>query len=113
MSEEITSDPTNHAPESAPDVKVRPRAAARLAAPAEDLSEEVARSVRREPGEQVTCRRVGDHHYRCNFWSLRNTAAYDNPSMLGSLVTTSRISRSQFLHVTRSGGHLKIRVDTR
>ena len=86
---------------------------ARPAAPAEDLSEEVARSVPREPGEQVTCRRVGDHHYRCNFWSLRNTAPYDNPSMLGSLVTTSRISRSEFLHVIRSGRELKIRVDTR
>ena len=113
MSDEITRDPADDAAESAPDVKVKIRGAARAAAPAEDLSEEVARAVAREPGEQVTCRRVGDHHYRCNFWSLRSIAAYDNPSMLGSLVTTSRISRSQFLHVTRSGGDLKIRVDTR
>jgi hypothetical protein len=69
--------------------------------------------VARAPGEQVTCRRVAEHHYRCNWWTLRDTAAYDNPSMLGSLVTTSRISRSQYLHVTKTAEGLSIRVDTR
>ena len=113
MSNEIAGEHADDAAERAAEVKVKSRGAAKIGALVEDLSEEVARTVPRAPGEQVTCRRVGDHHYRCNFWSLRNTAAYDNPSMLGSLVTTSHISRSQFLHVTRSGRDLKIRVDTR
>jgi hypothetical protein len=78
-----------------------------------DLSAEIARAVERRPGEQVTCRRVGDHHYRCNWWTLQNTAAFDNPGMKGALVLTSRISQSEFLHVTRAGVRLKIRVDTR
>ena len=80
---------------------------------AADLSEEIARAVTRSHGERVTCRRVGDHHYRCNWWTPQSTAAYDNPAMEGSLVMTSRISQSQFLHVTKSGRELKIRVDTR
>jgi hypothetical protein len=87
----------------------------------EDLSSQIARTVTRSPGEQVTCRRVGDHHYRCNWWVLENTRAYDNPAMLGSLVTTSRIGRSEFLHVvrtrssgeTRTGGGLRIDVISR
>ena len=78
-----------------------------------DLSVEIARAVARRPGEQVTCRRVGEHHYRCNWWTLQNTATYDNPGMKGSLVLTSQISQSEFLHVTRAGARLKIRVDTR
>src|SRR5688572_883705 len=79
----------------------------------EDLSKELARSLDRAPLEQVTCRRVGDHHYRCNWWTPQATAGYDNPSMLGSLVTTSRISRSQFVHATRTGGKLTVKVITR
>jgi hypothetical protein len=91
----------------------RRAAAATATAEPSDLSEEVVRSVERRPGEQVTCRRVGEHHYRCNWWTLQSTAAHDNPGMKGPLVSTSRISQSEFLHVTRAGARLKIRVDTR
>jgi len=79
----------------------------------EDISKDLARTLKREPLEQITCRRVGDHHYRCNWWTPQDTNAYDNPSMLGSLVTTSRITRSQFVHATRTGGKLTIKVMTR
>ena len=75
-----------------------------------DLSEDIARGIARNPWEQVTCRRVSANYYRCNWWSLRNTSAYDNPHMLGSLVTTSRICRSQFLRVVKSGEELSITV---
>ena len=81
--------------------------------PPDDLSAEIALAVARRPGEQVTCRRVGDHHYRCNWWTLQSTAMYDNPEMKGALVTTSEISQSEFLHVTRAGRQLQIRVETR
>jgi hypothetical protein len=79
----------------------------------EDLSKELSRTLKREPLEQITCRRVGDHHYRCNWWTPQDTTAFDNPSMLGSLVTTSRISKSQFVHATRTGGKLTVKVMTR
>ena len=79
----------------------------------EDLSKEIARSLPRNAMEQVTCRRVGDHHYRCNWWTPQETTSYDNPSMLGSLVTTSRISKSQFLDATKIGGKLTVKVITR
>ena len=87
--------------------------AAAAAAPDEDLSQEIARAVAREAHEQVTCRRVNRHYYRCNWWSLQDTKAYDNPAMTGSLVTTSRISSSQFLHAEKVAGELKIRIETR
>jgi hypothetical protein len=82
-------------------------------AASEDLAKDLARTLARAPLEQVTCRRVGDHHYRCNWWTPQETVGYDNPSMLGSLVTTSRISKSQFLHATRVAGKLTVKVITR
>jgi len=76
----------------------------------EDLAQEIACSIARNAREQVTCRRVNENHYRCNWWSQQDAHAYDNPGMTGMLVTTSRISRSQFLYVTKTGVDLKIRV---
>ena len=112
MSNEITSD-ENELPVTGFAAHRPPRGPGAVAVPPADLSEEVARAVVRRPGEQVTCRRVGDHHYRCNWWVPESTAGYDNPSMKASLVTTSRIGLSQFLHVTKAGRALQIRVDTR
>jgi hypothetical protein len=79
----------------------------------EDLASEIARSIPRKPREQVTCRRVTKNNYRCNWWTLENTAPYDNPGMAGLLVTTSRICQSEFLHAVKVGGDLKIEVVTR
>jgi len=75
-----------------------------------DLSSEIARSVARNPREQVTCRRVAPNHYRCNWWAPQKTSEYDNPAMAGMLVTTSRICRSRFLRVIKSGERLAITV---
>ena len=77
---------------------------------ADDLSQEIAQTVRRNAREQVTCRRVNNQYYRCNWWTLQDTVAYDNPGMSGLMVTTSRICHSQFLHVTKDSSGLKIRV---
>ena len=77
-----------------------------------DLSAEIAQSVARNPGEQVTCRRVAPNHYRCNWWKLQNTGGYDNPAMVGMLVTTSRICQSRFLRATKSGQQLSITIIT-
>ena len=79
----------------------------------EDLAPQIARSIAKKAGEQVTCRRVTRHHYRCNWWAMENTSAYDNPGMNGLMVTTSRICQSQFIHAEKVGGSLKIRVVTR
>ena len=74
----------------------------------EDLSAEIARTVPRSAREQVTCRRISNNHYRCNWWTPEGTGDYDNPQMQGLLVTTNRITKSQFLRVTRSAGELKM-----
>ena len=75
-----------------------------------DLSNAIAKTVPRNAREQVTCRRISQNHYRCNWWTLQDTAGYDNPGMKGMTVTTSRISQSQFLHVTKGREGLNIRV---
>jgi hypothetical protein len=71
---------------------------------AEDLSEEISRSVEKEPGDEVRCTRVLDDSYRCNWWSQH----HDNPGTFGLFVTTHRVRKSCFLHVTRHATGLVI-----
>ena len=73
----------------------------------EDLSAQIVREIERMPGDQVTCRRIYGDNYRCNWWQSKNTAPYDNPGMLGLLVTTFRIRKSQFVRVTRGAAGLQ------
>ena len=75
-----------------------------------DLSSAIANTVPRKAREQVTWKRITKSHYRCNWWTLQDTAGYDNPGMQGLTVTTRRISQSQFLHVTKGTDGLTIRV---
>jgi hypothetical protein len=75
----------------------------------EDLSDEIIRSVEKNPGDLVRCTRVSVDGYRCNWWAPQATAGYDNPRMTGLLVTTHRVRRSRFLRVTKDQGHLVIR----
>ena len=82
----------------------------RPAATEVDLSAEIVRSVTRNPGEQVTCRRVAPNHYRCNWWAQEGTGAYDDPAMAGLLVTTSRICRSRFLRAVKADNRLSITI---
>ena len=74
----------------------------------EDLSEELARSVDKEPGDQVRCTLVGNGNYRCNWWAAQNKSGYDNPGMGGLLVTTHRVRKSRLLRVSRTGGRLVV-----
>jgi hypothetical protein len=74
-----------------------------------DLSEEIARTIERQPGDQVRCTRVTADTYRCNWWAPESKGGYDNPSMGGLLVTTHRVRKSQYLHVTQEGTALLIR----
>jgi hypothetical protein len=85
--------------------------ASKAAAPAvrpEDLSAEILKTVERAPGDRVTCRHIVGDHYRCNWWGQQNTDAYDNPAMLGLMVTTHRVRKSAFLKVTRTPEGLSI-----
>jgi hypothetical protein len=75
-----------------------------------DLSDEIIRTIKRRVGERVTCTRVAQNYYRCNWWSPRSKADYDNPEMPGSLATTGRICRSQFLRAEMLGERLDISV---
>src|SRR4051812_47804007 len=74
----------------------------------EDLSAEIMKTVERAPGDRVTCRHIVGDHYRCNWWGQLSTAEYDNPAMLGLMVTTHRVRKSAFLKVTRTAEGLKI-----
>ena len=74
----------------------------------EDLSDELSRSVEKDPGDQVKCTLVGNGNYRCNWWAPQATRGYDNPGMHGLLVTTHRVRRSRLLRVRRDGGRLVI-----
>lgn len=62
-----------------------------------DLSTEIAQSIDRQSGERVTCRRISGSNYRCNWWSPKSKAKYDNPRMEGLVVTTHVVVRSRFL----------------
>jgi hypothetical protein len=84
------------------------RAETPAASAIEDLSAEIVRTIARVPGDQVTCRHISGDHYRCNWWQQQNPADYDNPGMTGLLVTTSRIRKSKFLKVKKTGQGLSI-----
>lgn len=75
-----------------------------------DLCGEIIRSVPRDKGEHVTCRRVSGNYYRCNWWQA--VSGDGNNAMNGLVVTTHRVSRSRFLCVTRKGNGLNIAMDT-
>lgn len=79
------------------------------AAPFQDLSAEIIRTVAKQPGDQVTCRHIVGDHYRCNWWQRQSSSGYDNPNMSGLLVTTSRIGKSEFLKVTSTESGLSIK----
>jgi len=99
-------------PETAPEQHKAPAAAARTAAPI-DLSAEIAQAVERKIGDQVKCTRITADTYRCNWWSAFSSDGYDNPGMNGLLVTTHRVRKSQFLHVTKNMGKLVIKDNSK
>jgi hypothetical protein len=99
--------------ESNQEAATPPTVASRPVPPAEDLSQEIIESVERRPGDVVKCTRVVGDRYRCNWWAPESTRAYDNPSMVGLLVTTHRVRQSHFLRASKpNGGRLVINVVT-
>ena len=87
-----------------------PPANAAGAAEVADLSVEIARQVEKQPADRVSCRRVYENYYRCNWWAPANVEDYDNPAMAGPTVTTHHVRKSQFLRVTRAKNGLTIHV---
>ncbi len=79
----------------------------------EDLSSEIIKTVSRSSDQRVTCRRITGNHYRCNWWSPQSTAGPDHLIIAGSSVTTHRVSKSQLLHVIRTGQSLTIKPSGR
>ena len=86
----------------------QPASASGAPAGGEDLSDEISRSVEKQPGDSVRCTLVCNASYRCNWWAPQTTGGYDNPGMAGLLVTTHRVRKSRFLRVTRDGERLVI-----
>lgn len=60
----------------------------------EDLSEQIARSVQKRPGEQVRCVRVFGDCYRCNWWASDGGES----AVFANMAT---IRKSRFLRVTK------------
>ncbi|HEX4792235.1 MAG TPA: hypothetical protein VH370_00495 [Humisphaera sp.] len=75
-----------------------------------DLSSEIVKQLPRGSGERVTCRRITGNHYRCNWWTPQIAAQYGARSAEGMTATTHRVSKSQFLHVTKTAGTLAIKA---
>lgn len=68
-----------------------------------DLSAEIMRTIDREPGERVRCRRVYGDNYRCNWLALdRGNAGLD------LAIDTYTIRQSKFLRVTQTAEGLAI-----
>lgn len=87
------------------------RGASRSAAAPEDLSAAIAAAVEKLPGDSVRCTHVSGNRYRCNWWSAQTLKGYDNPGMVGLLVTTHRVRKSLFLRVSRTPAGIAIDVD--
>jgi len=83
------------------------------AATAGDLSSDVEAAVEREPGDRVRATWIYGPNYRCNWWAPSNTQAYDNPGMYGLILTTHRVRKSRFLHVSKTRDGLVIHDRTR
>jgi hypothetical protein len=71
-------------------------------APVEDLSVEICGSIEKQAGDRVKCTRISGNTYRINWWAPADLSGFDNPSMGGMLVTTHRVRKSKFLHVTKT-----------
>ena len=74
-----------------------------------DLSADVVQAMERQAGDTVRCTRVTAETYRCNWWAPESTAGYDNALLAGLLVTTHRVRKSRYLHVTRTQAGLVIK----
>jgi hypothetical protein len=67
-----------------------------------DLSSEILQIIEKRPADRVTCRWISGNNYRCNWWAPSGLMGYDNPGMVGLMVTTHRVRQSRFLTVTKT-----------
>lgn len=76
----------------------------------EDLSDEIASTVDRWPGDQVRCTHISGSHYRCNWWSVDPGMDVGRHGLPILAITTHKVRRSQFLRVERAQRGLNIEV---
>ncbi len=69
-----------------------------------DLSAEIIRTVKKQPGDLVKCRRVAGDTYRCN-WFAPEQVSEDQPLRF---LDSYRIRESRFLRVRKIDGQLVI-----
>jgi hypothetical protein len=79
----------------------KPSPAARKETP--DLSSEIMRTVDKQPGDKVRCKRVSATTYRCNWLCVEDDAGGDL-----RVLETWRIRDSKFLRATKVSGKLVI-----
>jgi hypothetical protein len=77
------------------------KASARKETP--DLSSEIMRTVEKQPGDKVRCKRVSATTYRCNWLCVEDDAGGDL-----RVLETWRIRDSKFLRATKEAGKLVI-----
>ncbi len=80
--------------------------------PNPDCSADILQKLEREPGDRVTCVRVFDDFYRCNWWAI-GTELVDPRMLYGSVTAAYRVRKSRFVRATLSGGSLVVEDATR
>ncbi len=93
-------------------IPVKVAKAPKPAPPSTDYAAEIVQKLAREPGDRVTCVRVFDDFYRCNWWtpSAGPADARAIPWLAGSV---RRVRKSQFVRATFTQGRLVIEDVTR
>ena len=73
-----------------------------------DRSREMAQMMDREPGDHLTCARVFDDFYRCNWWAPEIVSGRTESIFEGLEVSTYRVRKSRFVHAQMREGRLVI-----
>ena len=73
-----------------------------------DRSREILQAMEREPRDQLTCVRVFDDFYRCNWWAPGAAAGRAEATFAGLEVSTYRIRKSHFVKAALRDGQLVV-----
>src|ERR1700716_1699948 len=79
--------------------------------PDADLAREILKKLERDPGDRVTCVRVFDDFYRCNWWAVG--AGLGESRMEGVIVSAQRVRKSQFVRAKLTEGRMVLEDATR
>jgi hypothetical protein len=93
----VTSKPIASSKESQPEAGVEV-----------DRSREILQAMDKEPRDQVTCVRVFDDFYRCNWWSPRISTGPAQSIFHGLEVSTYRVRKSHFVRAAIRDGQLVV-----